>query len=110
MLRARCGSSVGCEDAELVQYLRVEVAGRENGLDKNVEACLPNPDPWAEPKCRSTLGFYNLHHRSIRIQNWGIYLLVASLLRLEVFKTSARCRGGEVLVSSAATEEQRSQA
>ena len=31
------------------------------------------PDPWADPKSRSTLGFYNLHHRSTRVQN--IYLL-----------------------------------
>ena len=33
------------------------------------------PDPWADPKNRSTLGFCDLHHRSIRAQNWGIYFL-----------------------------------
>ena len=33
------------------------------------------PDPWADPKSRSTLGFCNLHHRAIRIQNWGFYFL-----------------------------------
>ena len=29
------------------------------------------PDPWADPKSRSTLGLYNLNHRSTRAQNWG---------------------------------------
>ena len=24
---------------------------------------------------KSTLGFHNLHHRSLRIQNWGLYFL-----------------------------------
>ena len=33
------------------------------------------PHPWADPKSRSTLGFYNLHHRSTGVQNWGIYVL-----------------------------------
>ena len=33
------------------------------------------PDPWADPKSRSTSGFLNLHHRSIGVQNWGIYNL-----------------------------------
>ena len=33
------------------------------------------PDAWADPKSRSTLGFCNLHHRSSRAQNWGIYFL-----------------------------------
>ena len=36
---------------------------------------LSFPHPWADPKSRSMLGFYNLHHRSIRVQNWGIYFL-----------------------------------
>ena len=31
--------------------------------------------PWAGSKSRSTLGFYNLHHRSIGVQNWGLYCL-----------------------------------
>ena len=31
-------------------------------------------DPGADPKRRSTLGFCNLHHRSIRVQNWGSIL------------------------------------
>ena len=31
-----------------------------------------SPDPWADPKCRSTSGFYNLHHRNIGVQNQGI--------------------------------------
>ena len=35
----------------------------------------PQPDPWADPNSRSTLGVYNLHHRSTRVQNSGIYLL-----------------------------------
>ena len=34
-----------------------------------------NPQPSADPKSGSTSGFCNLHHRSIRIQNWGIYIL-----------------------------------
>ena len=29
--------------------------------------------PWADPKSRTTLGFCNLHHGSIRVQSWGIY-------------------------------------
>ena len=29
----------------------------------------------ADPKTRSTSGLYNLHHGSIRIQNWGFYFL-----------------------------------
>ena len=33
------------------------------------------PDPWVDPKSRSTLRFCNLHHRSIRVQNWGLYFL-----------------------------------
>ena len=33
------------------------------------------PHPWADPKSRSTLGFYNLHHRSTGVQNCGIYIL-----------------------------------
>ena len=33
------------------------------------------PDPWPDPKSRSTLGFYNFHHRSTGVQNWGIYSL-----------------------------------
>ena len=34
-----------------------------------------SPDPWADPKSRSTLRFYNLHHRRTGVQNWGIYFL-----------------------------------
>ena len=33
------------------------------------------PDPWEDPKSRSTLRFHNLQHRSTRVQNWGIYFL-----------------------------------
>ena len=33
------------------------------------------PDPWADPKSRSPLGFCNLRHRSTLVQNWVIYLL-----------------------------------
>ena len=33
------------------------------------------PDPWADPKRRSSLGFYTLHHGTIRAHNWGIYFL-----------------------------------
>ena len=33
------------------------------------------PDPWADPKSRSTFGFHYLHHRSTRLQNWGINFL-----------------------------------
>ena len=31
--------------------------------------------PCEDPNSRSTLGFSNLHHKGIRIQNWGFYLL-----------------------------------
>ena len=35
-----------------------------------------HPESWGpDPKSRSTLGFHNLQHRSIRAQNWGIYFL-----------------------------------
>ena len=34
-----------------------------------------HPDPWADPQSRSTLRFYNLHHRSTGVQNWEFYFL-----------------------------------
>ena len=34
-----------------------------------------NIDPWANPTRRSTSGLYDLHHRSIGLQNWGLYFL-----------------------------------
>ena len=34
-----------------------------------------SPDPWADPESRSTLGFYNPHHRIIKAQSRGIYFL-----------------------------------
>ena len=37
-----------------------------------------NPDPWADPKSRSTLGLRNLHNKSIRTENCGFYLLGSS--------------------------------
>ena len=44
------------------------------GFANYQSGCKPSyPDPWEDPKSRSTLGFYSLHHRSIRAQNWGIY-------------------------------------
>ena len=36
------------------------------------------PHPWADPECRSTSGFCDLNHRSIRIQNCGILLFGSS--------------------------------
>ena len=33
------------------------------------------PRAWEVPKNGSTLGLYNLHHKSIGAQNWGIYFL-----------------------------------
>ena len=33
------------------------------------------PNHWTDPKSRATLRFCNLHHRSIRVQNWEIYFL-----------------------------------
>ena len=36
---------------------------------------LAYPYPWADPKSRSTLQFYNLRHRNTRVQNWGISFL-----------------------------------
>ena len=38
------------------------------------------PRPWVDLKSRSSLGFYNLHHRGIRAQNWGIYVIVNIIL------------------------------
>ena len=37
-------------------------------------AILPYPDPRENPTSRSTLGFHNLHHISIRAPNWGFYI------------------------------------
>ena len=34
------------------------------------------PEPWEDPKSRSSLGFYNLHHGRIRVHNWGIYVIL----------------------------------
>ena len=34
----------------------------------------PHSDPWTDPKSRSTLGFRNLHHRSMS-HKWGLYFL-----------------------------------
>ena len=34
---------------------------------------LQCPDPWADPKTGSAVGFYNLQHRSIRIHNSGFH-------------------------------------
>ena len=33
------------------------------------------PDHWTDPKSRSTVGFYNLHDRSIGVQNSAFYVL-----------------------------------
>ena len=33
------------------------------------------PDPWADPKSRSTLQFYTLCRRSSGVRNWGFYFL-----------------------------------
>ena len=33
------------------------------------------PDPWADPKSRFTLRFYDLHDGSIGVQTWGFYVL-----------------------------------
>ena len=35
----------------------------------------PYPNPWADPKSKSSLGVHNLHHGSIRMVNWGVYFL-----------------------------------
>ena len=35
----------------------------------------PAYDTPEDPKSRSTFGFCNLHHRSTRVQNWGMYFL-----------------------------------
>ena len=45
--------------------------------DQGVVGVRPIPRPWADPKSRTTLGFHNLHHRSARVQIWGIYFLDA---------------------------------
>ena len=37
---------------------------------------LQRPDPWADPKSRSTSRFYNLHHGSVRISNCGGFYLL----------------------------------
>ena len=37
------------------------------------------PDPWGDPKRRSTLGFHKLHHRSM--QSWGDLLFGSSWVK-----------------------------
>ena len=38
-------------------------------------AATPCPEPCENPKNGSTLGLHNLHHRSMRVQNWGFCFL-----------------------------------
>ena len=33
-------------------------------------------EPWEDPNSGSTLNFYNLHHRSIGVQNWGFHFWI----------------------------------
>ena len=46
-------------------------AARPGGVCTNLQRIL-RPF-WADPISRSTVGFLNLHHGTIRAQNWGIY-------------------------------------
>ena len=43
------------------------------GTPAIVRASIPRP--WVDTKSRSTLGLQSLHHRSIGVQNRGIYCL-----------------------------------
>ena len=45
------------------------------GFVSDVYHAFVLPDPGADPKLRPTLAFYNLRHRSIGAQKWGIYFL-----------------------------------
>ena len=54
------------------------------------------PDPWADPKSRSTLGFYNLHHRRTRVQHLGVLLFESSRGSLQLQRD--RCQGSNIEV------------
>ena len=57
------------------------------------------PRPLGEdPQSRSTLGFYNLHHRSTRVHTWGIYFLDPPGVRASLGYPNSRSRAlGSVL-------------
>ena len=53
-----------------------ELAGISTGRRSAVpKPDLLNQDPLENQRSRSTLRFGSLHHRSARVENWGIYLL-----------------------------------
>ena len=81
--RNRDGVKHEAKQEKLVEVLRY-------GLTRLIlldSARSPGPDPWADPKCRSTLGFCNLHHRSTRVQNWGIYIYFTILYTTILYHT-----------------------
>ena len=53
-----------------------------------------NPDPWADPKSRSALGFCNLDHRSIRAQNWGSHFGWGSSIVRKFSMARVKCFSG----------------
>ena len=53
---------------------QLEISDLEKVLQEAMAQEHPDPDPWADPKSKSTLGLYNLNYRSIGVQNWGFHL------------------------------------
>ena len=45
---------------------------RASSGDRASEVDISLLEPWEDPKDVSTLGLYNLHHRSCRVQNRGL--------------------------------------
>ena len=80
-----------------VEELRVDLLTDDLGshLIQQSEIPTPNLEPWEDPKSRPTLRFCNLHHEwfyfcgfqvsnlhhvSIRVQNWGFYFFCGFLV------------------------------
>ena len=49
------------------------------------------PDPWADPKSRSTLGLYNLYHRCARVWNWAVIRKYTLLYHTIIYHTIPYC-------------------
>ena len=62
-------------DYELVLDSLYQWLCRPLALLKDIILVLKIDSRLIAPNSRSILGFHNLHHSSIRVQNWGFYLV-----------------------------------
>ena len=66
--RARLFLPREAKPSELAAHVRrLRRSFRRNPVDPHY------PDPWADQESRSTLGFHNLQHGGIGVQNWRFY-------------------------------------